>query len=199
MDTKTFIRLLVLPAASLIISTGCHKSDVSKPFNQCDTTNTTFNQLYANLLTTTGNMDDTLYDGRIHSYTFEVGTKEIICKIGYQNLGPGNTQPDLIEIYDSTTNSLLYSGSHFFDSTKISYISINPVALEVGHTYTISRTRNYVNLLEELIGRLVRNRSGHLSLPVTFGNLTIISSSFSQNNTGGLQNFAIPFIDLVFE
>ncbi|MEO6549290.1 MAG: hypothetical protein ABIN94_14910 [Ferruginibacter sp.] len=144
MTTRYLIALLMLPVATFIVLTGCQKSDNSQPLSGCDTANTTFNGLYTNLLNSPSNIDGPSYDGHVHSYTFRVTSKESICKIGYQNLGhPRATLPDLIELYDSTTNNMLYTGSHFFDSSNISYLSINPVILVPGRSYTIKRTRNY--------------------------------------------------------
>jgi hypothetical protein len=186
------ILLLILIAVS-----GCHKNNNLQPTGLCDTSNTVFNQLYNNLNTNPANINDTAIDLNVHAYTFQITSPETICKIGYQNLSPTNTQPYLIEIYDSTTNTLLYSGSHIFSATNTSYVSINPITLNVGNSYTIKRTQTIVTTTLDLIGRVTRNLNLQAIFPVTFGNFKITSSSFSSSSFQ--PNVVLPYIDIVFE
>lgn len=176
---------------------GCDKDEETIVNNslQCDSSNTTFNQLYNNLANTSPNQDQTTMDLETHTYTFEVLADKTICKIGYQSLPTFNSTPYLIEIYDNTSSSLLYSGSNTFSSTSTSYVSITPIQIVVGHSYTIKRIQtNWNGKIGNTIGRLV---SGSLSFPVTFGDLKITGSSFY--GTGGpADNWGIPYIDIVF-
>lgn len=162
----------------------------------CDTTNTTFDQLYTSLVTSSSNNDETTMDLETHSYNFEVAENKTICQIGYQSLPNFNATPYQIEIFDNTSSTLIYSDNHIFSSTATSYISIIPIQIEAGHSYTIKRIQtNWNNNLGNTIGRLV---NGNLSFPITYGELTITGSSFY--GTGGpMDDWGIPYIDIVFQ
>ncbi len=108
-----------------------------------------------------------------------------------------NTQPYLIEIYDSATNTLLYSCSHIFSPTSTSYISINPIVLNVGNSYTIKRTQTIATSVLDLICRVIINLNQQIGFPITFGSMKITSSSF--NNPFSAPNAILPYIDIVFE
>lgn len=195
-----FIKLLVCFIVPLLIS--CTDEDDESVVNnplQCDSSNTTFNQLYINLVNTTPNFDEVTIDLETHSYTFEVLSNKTICSIGYQSLPTFNTTPYLMEIYDNTTSTLLYSGSHTFSSTATSYVSITPIQVVVGHSYTIKRIQtNWGTNIGNTIGRRVGNTNVNLSFPITLGDLKITGSSFY--GTGGpTDNWALPYIDIVFQ
>lgn len=182
----------------LLIS--CEKDEELKKLPLgCDSSNSVFNQLYTNLVSISPNQNSITLDLETHSYSFEVSSAKTICKIGYQSLPSFNQTPYLIEVYDSTSNTLLYNGNHLFSPNSTSYISITPIALTVGHSYTIRRIQtNWVGNIGNTIGRLVHSSTPSISLPVTFGDLTITSSSFY--GTGGPNNnWAIPYIDIVFQ
>ncbi|MBC5834890.1 hypothetical protein G6N05_10595 [Flavobacterium sp. F372] len=139
--------------------------------------------------------DVTTMDLVTHSYTFEVSSNKTICSIGYKSLPTFNTTPYAMEIYDNTASTVLYSGSHTFSSTATSYVAITPIQVVVGHSYTIKRIQtNWGSNIGNTIGRLVRN----LNFPVTFGNLKITGSSFYGTGVP-LNDWAIPYIDIVFE
>jgi hypothetical protein len=188
---------IVLVILIISLSSSCHKSTVLELTNACDTSNTIFNQLCNNLITNPNNINDTAIDLNVHSYTFQVTSPQTICKIGYQNLSPTNTQPYLIEIYDSVTNTLLYSGNHIFSATNTSYLSTNPIILNVGNSYTIRRTQTVTTSVSDLIGRVIINFNQQIGFPITFGNLKITSSSFSSPSSS--PDGVIPYIDIVFE
>ena len=81
------INLLFCFIVPLIIS--CTDEDDESIVNnppQCDSSNTTFNQLYNNLVATSPNQDQTTMDLETHSYTFEVLSNKTICSIGYHSL-----------------------------------------------------------------------------------------------------------------
>lgn len=194
------INLLFCFIVPLIISCTDEDDDVILNTTlQCDSSNTTFNQLYTNLVNTAPNLDETTMDLETHSYTFEVTSNKTICSIGYQSLPTFNTTPYLMEIYDNTSSTALYSGSHTFSSTATSYVSITPIQVVVGHSYTIKRIQtNWGGNITNTIGRLVRNPGVDLSFPITLGDLKITGSSFY--GTGGpADNWALPYIDIVFQ
>lgn len=138
-------------------------------------------------------------DAETHTYSFEVSSPKTICMIGYQSLPSFNQTPYLIEVYDSTSNTLLYNGNHIFSPNSTSYYSITPIALVVGHSYTIRRIQtNWAGNIGNTIGRVVHSSTASITLPATFGDLTITGSSFY--GTGGPHyNWGVPYIDIVFE
>lgn len=194
---KLIFSLMIIAAVLLSAISGCNKETAQKPLSGCDTTNTTFTRLYNNLLSSPVNEDDTTMDLPVHSYTFRVNSVQTLCKIGYQNLSPTNTNPYLIEVYDSTSNVLLYSGTHFFSAANISYIPVNSITLTPGNSYTIKRIQNMTSFASDLIGRMILNYNNQIPFPVVFGNLIITSSSFE--SFGSPPNPGLPYIDLVFE
>ena len=185
----------------LLIVIGCTKENENKTVISCDTTNTIFNQLYNNVLSTPPNVEEVTMDSDLHAYTFEVTSPATICKIGYRSQPTFEAFPYLIEIYNNSTNSLAYSGNHTFSSSNTEYVSITPVVLTVGNSYTIKRIQNNLtNDLTILLGRVVGpqpDSGGQLNFPYTFGNLTITGSSFEAN--AGSDNYLLPYIDIVFE
>lgn len=193
----SFLICIIVPI--IISCTDEDDSIVNNPSPQCDSSNTTFNQLYNNLVATSPNQNLTTMDLETHSYTFEVLSNKTICSVGYQSLPTFNTTPYLIEIYDNTSSTLVYSGSHTFSSAATSYVSITPIPVTVGHSYTIKRIQtNWGSDITNTIGRLVVDYGANLSFPVTFGDLKITGSSFY--GTGGpADNWAIPYIDIVFQ
>jgi hypothetical protein len=177
---------------------SCEKDE---PLNKlpvaCNSSNSVFNQLYNNLVHISPNQNEVTMDSEIHSYSFEVSSSKTICKIGYQSLPTFYQTPYVIEIYDSTSNTLLYNGSHTFSYSFTSYVPITPITLIVGHSYTIRRIQtNWGGTIVNTIGRLVHDPNGNITFPVTFGVLTITGSSFGYSDT---YNWAIPYIDIVFQ
>jgi len=197
------MKFKIIPLLFCFVSltfTACNKDEDTNTTNnnplECDSSNTTFNQLYNSLVNTAPNQDLTTMDAEIHSYTFEVLSNKTACKIGYQSLPTFNTTPYLIEIFDNTSSTLIYSDSNTFSSASTSYVSITPVQLLVGHSYTIKRIQtNWNGNIENVIGRLV---NGNLTFPVTFEDLKIISSSF-YGGGGPIDNWGVPYIDIVFQ
>ena len=179
---------------------SCAKDDkLKKAPLGCDSSNTVFNQLYTNLTNTSPNQNSITMDCETHSYTFEITSSKTICKIGYQSLASFNQTPYLIELYDSTSNTLLYSGNHTYSSTSTSYISVTPITLVVGHSYTIRRTQtNWVGNIGNTIGRVVYSPTSSITFPVTSGVLKITGSSF-YGAGGPSYNWALPYIDIVFQ
>lgn len=196
--TSKFIPLLL--SATLLFSLNCKNDDDDNSSQQeakmqCDSSNTSFNKLYISLVTPTNLGIAPTLDLVTHSYTFSVTANKTICKVGYQSVPAMSSTPYLIEIYDNTSASILYSGSHTFSSTATSYATITPVAIQTGHSYTIKRIQNnYASSIVNTIGRLISNST----YPVIYGDLKITGSSFY--GTGGpVNNNSIPYIDIVFE
>lgn len=192
--------LLICLIIPIIISCNDEDDSIVNKAPQCDSSNTTFNQLYNNLVAISPNQDITTMDLETHSYTFEVLTNKTICSIGYQSLPTFNTTPYVMEIYDNTTSTVLYSGSHTFSSTATSYVSITPIQVVVGHSYTVKRIQtNWGSDISNTIGRLVEDSTGaNLIFPATLGNLKITGSSFYSSGDP-TDNWAIPYIDIVFQ
>ena len=191
------IKKILLGTVILFGLISCNSDDDSIELEAiCDPSNTIFSQLYNNLSNSPSNQDETTMDLETHSYTFEVSSNKIICQIGYQSVPDYNSIPYLIEIYDNTSSILLYSENHIFSSSTTSYISITPINIESGHSYTINRIQtNWNGNIVNTIGRLVH---GNLSFPNTLGELTITGSTFY--GTGGpADDWGIPFIDIVFQ
>ncbi|WP_299103333.1 hypothetical protein [uncultured Winogradskyella sp.] len=167
----------------------------------CDSSNTTFNQLYTDLLMDVNNQEEITLDVINHAYTFEVLSNESICKIGYSSQPSFETYPYLIEIYDNTNDMLLYSENHTFSSSITEYVAINPVNLVSGNSYTIKRVQNNsTNDITIFIGRIVKNvNNDDLNFPISNNNLIITSATFGSQSSQQLFYFGIPYIDLVFE
>lgn len=163
---------------------------------QCDSTNTTFNKLYNTSVNTPNSTDKTSYDFKYHTYTFEVLKDNFICKIGYS--AASHKKPYLIEIFDNTTNTTVYSGSHIFSVATTSYVDIPPVPIITGHSYTIIR-------FVEGFGEVGRYVSSSLKFPIVYGDLKITKSSLyhresdKRENTPADNFSLIPYIDIVFQ
>lgn len=191
-----------------LFTTGCSDNDdkeiientiVPNNINSCDSSNTIFNQLYNTAAGTVPNAEDVTMDTPLHSYTFEVTSAATICKIGYQSQPNFEAFPYLIEIINNTTGTTVYAANHTFSSASTEYVSITPVALNVGDSYTINRIQeNWTNDITIYIGRLVYNTTGHapLNFPYSSGILKITGSSLF---AGDSDNYTLPYIDLVFE
>ena len=188
-------------ALLILVITSCNKDNETKTLSGCDSNNTIFNQLYNSVLNTTPNIERVTLDTKIHGYTFEVTSPATICKIGYRSQPTFETMPYLIEIYNETTNTIVYSGNHTFLSSNTEYVSINPVVLTVGNSYTIRRIQNnYTGDITIYIGRVIYkpNLSSNLGFPFTLGILKITNSTFD-STSAGISDIYLPYIDIVFE
>lgn len=165
---------------------------------QCDSSNSNFNQLYSSLANSS-NFDDVIsMDTDYHTYSFEVLNNKTICKIGYQSLVTFNTTPYLIEIFDNTNNTIIYSGSHLFSFTSTSYVDIDPIQVQTNHSYTIKRIQtNWNGKISNTIGRLLQ---GEINFPIVNGDLVITGSSFYRNESDDAIAIPhMPYIDIVFQ
>ena len=194
------IKKILLGMFLLLVFISCSNNEDNNELQQdsiCDETNTSFSQIYNGLAESPSNQDWTSLDLETHSYTFEVSTDKVICKIGYQSLLDFNTTPYLIEIYDNTTNTLIYSDSHIFSSSSISYISISPIQILANHSYSIKRIQTEWNgNIENTIGRIIE---GDFTFPITFEDLSITGSTFYGTADPLIDWGIIPYIDIVFQ
>lgn len=196
---KSHLKTIGLLFFALLL-TSCNNDD-NQNQSACNTASTEFNQLYTTTLASNSAYDDfTTMDLLTHEYNFEVSSNKTICSIGYQgnaNLYAANI-PYWIEIVDNSTSTIVYSGNHVFDSTQTEYVSITPVNLTAGTSYTIKRTvTNYLGNIGNTIGRILRF-NGPNPYPVSNATLTITASDFY--GTGGpVPNFGIPYIEIVFQ
>jgi hypothetical protein len=192
--------LFSLFAATLMMA--CKKDIQSGQPPQCDESATPFKALYTNLANSPEYQDAVYMDLETHAYTFEVVTPVTLCKIGYQSLPDFDSTPYEIEISDNAGN-ILYFGSHLFPSAATGYESVGSIPLQPGVSYTVKRIQtNWNDNIGNTVGRMVyfsdNTGSASIPFPITEGDLTITASTFY--GTGGpTTDFAIPFIDLVFE
>ena len=191
-------RRLKVPFSLIVIALCFNCSSSSTP--TCTTTNTDFSQLYAQAVALPNHVDTDTYDTEVHEYTFTFSQTKTICSIGYQSQPAVATVPYTIDIKNNTTNTIIYSGSHVFSPTATSYVSITPTLVVAGQSYTIRRTlllTNAGNLLNNIIGRVVRQNGALVTFPKTFGLMTITGSKFFQNG-GPLIDTGIPYIDIAY-
>ena len=200
---KEKLYLPLLSIAFTLLLTCCTPNNPTPtplPPPVCNTSNTDFQQIYSNLLATANHVNINSFDTEIHEYTFTLSANKALCSVGYQSQAAISSVPYKIELLDAS-NNILYSGNHTFSPTMTSYVSIAPINLTAGQSYTIRRTMllsNAGGLFSNIIGRLVRNTSGTISFPTTSGIMTITGSKFYQNG-GPLINAGVPYIDLAFQ
>ncbi len=165
----------------------------------CSSINTSFQQLYSNVLTLPGYTNSVTYDTEVHEYQFKMNTNINICSIGYQSQPAIASVPYKIEILNSA-NVVIYSGNLIFSSVTTSYVPITPVPIVAGQIYTMRRTITLVAAggnFSNIIGRLVSQPGALTTFPQTFGAMTITGANFYQNG-GPLVNRGIPFIDFSY-
>jgi hypothetical protein len=195
--------LLLLFVALFTLS--CDSDDDPIVTATCDDTNTEFKQLYNQTVASSIlNHDIINYDSEIHSYTFEVTTAKTICSVGYQSQPALSTTPYIIEVWDvtSTTPAMVGTVTSMFSSTTTSYVPFTtPIILTVGNIYQVKRIQtNWGTDISNTVGRMVCTVTGApiSTFPFTFGSLKITGSSLYQN-AGTQTDWAIPYIDIVFE
>lgn len=198
--TTQKILAFFLLAGSTILFTNCSPGTTpAPPPPPCTTANTTFNQLYANVVALPGHQNTNAFDTEIHEYTFTLSATKTICSVGYQSQPAIASTPYLIEIVDPS-NTVIYSGSHVFSSANTSYASITPTTIIANQPYKIRRTMLLVNAgnnFANLIGRVVNQPGALVSFPQNFGIMTITGANFYQNG-GPLVNMGIPYIDFAY-
>jgi hypothetical protein len=186
---KYLNRIAFIVISALLI--GCASSEQTF----CDSSNTEFNKIYNHVLSLPSNVDMVDGDTETHSYTFEITKPKNVCSIGYQSIPAMETVAYLIELYDNTSNTLIYSGDHEFSSSATSYVSVGSIPLIVGHSYTIKRIQtNWGSNIENAMGRLTLGEFWTEGYPYTSGALKITGSYFGEE-----YGAVIPYIDIVFE
>lgn len=175
----------------------------------CDESNTEFQNSYNNILLSPNSHETVSMDLEVHEISVSVSSAKNICKIGYQSQHSDTTIPYTIEVFDNTNNQLIYSGSHLFLQNTTSYVTPNyPITFQPNTSYSIKRTQSNIILnLSDVLGKYIYaydNTDPALVvtiLPITFGDLTIESSSFyDTSNTNPDRYFnTLPYIDIVFE
>lgn len=165
----------------------------------CKTNSSEFNSIYSGLVAVPGNQDVVTYDSEIHSYDFMVKQRKVVCSIGYASIPAMTAIPYKIEIFDYSSNSVIYAASVLFANFTSYHTPTSPVVLNPGVKYSIRRIQTlWAPNIGNTIGRLVKNPAGNISFPQSSGDLTIIASKFYQN-AGTQQNWAIPYINIVFQ
>ena len=179
---------------------SCKKDPIGTSKTPCSGATPEFLSLYSNASQQQQLTDMDFVDAEVHSYSFEVNTPKTVCSIGYQSCAGLSQIPYLIEIRDSVTNAVLFSGSSLFDSLAMSYMSIPPLSLMPNHTYTVNRIQtNWPIYISQTIGRVLYQPGNFaIQFPFSQGALKITSSQFYGNGNTTF-NFALPCIDLVYQ
>lgn len=208
---KIFLKIglpaTLLVVATFIIGPGCGGIFGAEPVvvtPPCSTTNTLFQQVFA--ATATANptfQDNVTIDLLTHEYTFKVDANKTVCSVGYQGNAAlfASSLPYTIEIVDTATNAVIYTGNHLFGSTALSYVSITPVNLIANQSYTIRRTipaGGYGGNIGNTVGRVLSFTATSGGFPASSGGFTITSSNF-YGSGGPIPNAGIPYIDIVFQ
>lgn len=196
--TQKIIALLLL-TGSIALFTNCSPGTNPQPQTPCNTVNTTFSQLYGNVVALPGHQNNNTFDTEVHEYTFTFSASKTICSIGYQSQPAIASTPYLMEII-GPSNTVIYSGNHVFSSANTSYVSITPTAIIANQPYKIRRTMllaNAGNQFANIVGRVVHQPGALVSFPQTFGIMTITGANFYQNG-GPLVNMGIPYIDFAY-
>jgi hypothetical protein len=159
-----FVLPIVLPLlAVLAIGPGCG-SGPSTVATCPTTTASPFMNLYNSFGT-----DQYSFDWQTYEYTFTTTTAGNICAVGYQgHTALASTAAYKIEILDGT--SVLSSGTYTFGSAALNYQTITPVAISIGHTYTMRRT--VVNTLGN-VSNTISHFKAPAAFPVTIGPISI--------------------------
>lgn len=202
---KIGLPFTLLVVATFIIGPSCGSSvpDPVVVTPTCSTTNTLFQQLFTATATAHPTFQDQVsIDLLTHEYTFSLSTNKTICSIGYKGNAVlfANNLPYTIQIVDAS-NTVIYTGTHLFDSTATSYVTITPTNLIANQSYTIRRTLpagGYMGNLANTTGRLLNFTAASGAFPATLGGLTITSSNF-YGAGGPIPNAGIPYIDIVFQ
>jgi hypothetical protein len=193
-------KMIAMICAIGFLVASCKKDPIGTSKTPCTGATPEFLSLYSNASQQQQLTDINLVDAEVHSYSFEVNTPKTVCSIGYQSCAGLSQIPYVIEIRDSVSNAVLFSGSSLFDSLAMSYMSIPPLSLMPNHTYTVNRIQtNWPIYITQTIGRVLY-QPGNLAIqfPINQGALKITSSHF-YGNGGPMANFALPCIDLVYQ
>lgn len=191
-NLKTLTAIFFLTISIL----SCSKSDpepILPAVVSCDSSNTTFKQLYLQTDLSSSTISETLLaDLKIFEYTFNVSSNKTICSIGLTALI--NNTPYTIEIFNKTTNTMAFTGLLIFNAGANNYNSIAPTILITGNTYVIRRKTT--NLADTQTKGLINT-----SFPLTLNGLTITNADIYDTTVPSVafNNKVLPFIDIVFQ
>jgi hypothetical protein len=190
---STFLPIMLLVTAVLIIGSGCNSNPPNTNVFTCDDAQPIFEPIF----TTLGN--EGAMDLQQHEYKFTASVNGVICALGYQSLA--QTTPFAIdnsgEMYTlEIVEGNGHSVTQVFSSTSIEYAVLpSSFAVIAGTEYTIRRTG----------GDGLNSSMGYVanvpSFPVVQGNFTFNSSNFvdiQQGGGGPISNTAIPKIYIQF-
>ncbi len=190
---KVLFKNILVASTILFFSCGSNDND---PTDNCETLNSPIVQLFSSLVSnTTDYIDEPEWmDLETHEYNVTINVSGEICSIGYQN--PSTYTGDyLMEIIGPNGT---YAGVHTFSQTATEYISIPPIQVNAGDTFTIRRTIQTYTNLNETVGRMIRRtNSANIAFPINLGNTTINSSNF-YGAGGPVPNIGIPYIAFGF-
>lgn len=194
-----------------LVFVNCSDQDDSIVAKQaiCDTGNSEFQELYTQITTNPLSMEEISVDTEVHGYTFKVSSEKTICSVGYQSNHADAAMPYTIEIVNEATNAVVYSGSHVFSQTAMSYVSLNTaVTLQPNVFYTIRRIQadwggNAFNVCGKVL-RLGDGNFGYTSfMPLNTSEMTIVASVFYYNGfsdpTTQPLDTVLPYLNIVFE
>jgi len=194
----------------LLVLIGCSDRDDEIVAKQtvCDSANTEFMQLYNQIATNPLSDEQTTIDTEVHGYKFKVTSQKTICSVGYQSNHVDATMPYTIEITNDDSNTIVYSDSHVFSHTTMSYVSLSStVTLQPNVSYTIKRIQtDWSGNAFNVCGKVMYLSDGNFGyanfLPLSSTDLTITSSVFytgSPDPSWPTNNFVLPCLDIVFE
>ena len=197
-----FLPVVIIAAAVLSIGVSCGPASPATPTTvACDTVSPSlFKQLYLNSLTTiAASTDVNTMDLLTHEYTFSVSANKTICAVGYKSLPATSSVAYNIEILNASTSAVLYSSPHFFTSSGSFANLTSPVSITAGVQYKVRRTiTNNLGSLLNNVGRTLISPNFVAALPKTVGGMTIYSTTaFGQG--GPINNYGLPYIDLIFQ
>jgi len=196
---KTIQKIALLLLSSLIFM-ACEDEDpiiIDPGTPDCVDTQSAFQSLFDSLISD-GYTDEVTMDTEVHEYTFSLSSDEEVCKIGYQSQHEVASTPYLIEIFDQSTSSIIYSASHAFEAGATSYVEPDEkIELKAGISYTLRRIQRDWNAnIGNTIGRVAWKDT--MNFPYTHGLLTITGSD-SYGAGGPSPNRIVPYIDLIFK
>lgn len=179
--------------------TSCNnQSTVIQPAQGCNTTNTGFSSVYAQVLARPGSNEYVMMDLPTHQYTFSINANKTICKIGYQAEASFAAAGKSYEIkIVNAAGATIYTGTHRFQSNAMDYQTITPVQLMAGQNYTIKRTPLNYSTVREMTGTLIEYQQP-FSFPVSANGFTIVKAEFGDPSFW-YAGFGIPKIDIVFQ
>ena len=208
LNFKIIIPIALLSVATFVIGPACSAGpEPAVPYvpPPCVTTNTDFQNLIATVKSSDPAVVDIVsVDLLVHEYTFKVSKPKEICSIGYQgNVNMfSNNLPYQIQLVNASGQNVMSTPNNIVFDNKITDYKGNRGTLTPGNLYTLRRlipANGFLNDLGNTTGRILKIANTTVTFPITSGDMTIVSSNFYDTTGGNFNNYAIPFIDIVFE